>query len=71
MSDTPHVSEADYTEAVESYTGWCSHCEDFTRDTTEPDAEGYDCPVCRQNTVTGAENAMVMGLFTIDFEGGE
>ena len=61
----PIVIEADYFEAVDSYTGWCSTCADFTRDTTEPDAEGYDCPVCRQHTVTGAENALIARLFTI------
>lgn len=61
----PTVTEAAYLEAVDSYTGWCSTCEDFTRDTTEPDAEGYDCPVCRQHSVTGAENALIAGLFTL------
>ena len=61
-----HASEDDYSEAVDSYMGWCTVCNEFTRECTEGDAEGYDCEVCGQNTVIGAENALIMGL--IDFE---
>lgn len=46
---------------IEDYMGWCTFCRDFTRDCTEPDAEGYDCPECDQNTVMGAENAILEG----------
>lgn len=56
------VEEVDYQEAVDSYMGWCPACKEFTRDTTEPDAEGYDCPKCGQNEVVGAEQALIMGL---------
>ena len=58
------VEKADYHEATESYMGWCSVCKEFTRDTTEPDATGYDCPKCGQNEVVGAEQALIEGLIT-------
>lgn len=63
------ISEDDFAEAVDSYQGWCTVCCAFTRDCTEPDAEGYDCEQCGQKTVVGAENALIMGL--IDFDGTE
>jgi Zn finger protein HypA/HybF involved in hydrogenase expression len=66
MAESTKIHEAEYAEAQESYQGWCTACKKFTRDMTEPDAEDYDCPVCDQRTVVGAENALIMGL--IDFE---
>jgi Zn finger protein HypA/HybF involved in hydrogenase expression len=62
MGMPTQVAEADYLSAVESYTGWCTTCKEFTREQTEPDAEGYDCPVCEENTVIGAEDALLQGL---------
>lgn len=58
------VDEADYVEATESYTGWCTHCKDFTRSNVEPDAMEYDCPCCNQKTVMGAEQALLSGNIT-------
>lgn len=61
---TPKIQQSEYEEAAESYMGWCIECAEFTRDETEPDAEGYDCPKCgSDNTVVGAEDALVAGLF--------
>jgi hypothetical protein len=62
------ITKEDYDYAVEDNMGFCKHCEEFTHDCCEPDAEGYECPVCEQKTVYGAELAMVMGLFEIDFD---
>ena len=56
----------DYEDAVERYLGWCTSCKDFTREQTEPDAEEYLCPICDEDTVFGAENAYIDGLFEID-----
>ena len=47
--------EEQYLEASDTYQGFCTVCNDWTRDCTEPDAEGYDCPVCDGNTVQGAD----------------
>ncbi len=60
------VNIADYTDATDNYLGWCPVCRDFTRDCTEPDAEGYDCPDCGECRVVGAENAMIMGMIEIE-----
>jgi len=55
------VNKTEYFKAVDTYTGWCLVCKKFTRNTTEPDAENYDCPVCKTNSVMGAEQAILTG----------
>ena len=47
--------EEEWLEYRESYQGYCTNCEEWTRDQTEPDATDYDCPVCGENSVIGAE----------------
>lgn len=47
--------EQEWLDMRESYQGYCKHCKEWTRDCTEPDAEDYDCPVCGNNSVIGAE----------------
>jgi Zn finger protein HypA/HybF involved in hydrogenase expression len=59
------VSLEEYEYATESYMGWCTTCEDFTRDCTEPDAHDYDCPICEQNTVMGAEDALLSEIIEV------
>jgi len=49
-------------EASSNYEGWCTSCEDFTTGCCEPDAREYECEVCGENTVYGAEEAVIMGL---------
>lgn len=44
-----------YIRARENNEGYCTVCQDWTRDCTEPDAESYDCPQCEQHTVIGAD----------------
>jgi Zn finger protein HypA/HybF involved in hydrogenase expression len=61
------VSLEEYETAVDLYQGWCTDCKQFTRDQTEPDAEGYDCPVCEEDKVIGAEQGMMLEAFNIDF----
>lgn len=60
------VSQDEYLEATESYMGWCPDCAAFTRDSTEPDAHGYDCPECNGRRVVGAEDALLRGLIWVD-----
>jgi hypothetical protein len=64
------IEKSEFEEARDLFMGWCTTCEAFTREQTEPDAEGYDCPVCEGNTVIGAEDALMMGKFSFN-EGGE
>lgn len=53
------ISLLEYEEALDQYMGWCTACQALTRENTEPDAEGYDCPECGQDTVMGVEEALV------------
>ena len=55
------ITEAMFLEAVDGYEGWCPECEEFTRNCTEPDAQGYDCPNCDGMNVIGAELALLSG----------
>ena len=59
------ITEAELRQADNDSQGWCTSCEEFTRDCTEPDAEDYDCPKCEQNTVVGAQQALLMGAIDI------
>lgn len=59
------VMESDYHDATENYRGWCPHCEEFTRDATEPDAEDYNCPGCDDRDVLGAEQALLCGFIEV------
>lgn len=64
------VSKTVYHDAQQYYRGWCTTCEDFTRDQVEPDGHGYHCPRCEGDTVMGAEDALLTGAITFN-EGGE
>lgn len=55
------VSIEEYQEASDSYLGYCYDCKDFTRDCTEPDATGYDCPECSGTNVVGADILLLDG----------
>lgn len=56
------IAQQEYENAARNLLGWCTTCEEFTRDCTEPDAEEYDCDQCGEDTVYGAEQALIMGL---------
>lgn len=56
------MTEADYEDAVDSSLGLCTNCREWTHDCAEPDARGYECPVCDLPNVFGAEEALIMGL---------
>lgn len=42
-------------------SGYCTECKEITHDMCEPDAQGYECPQCGNNTVMGFENAVLIG----------
>ena len=62
------ITAEEFTDATENNIGFCTSCCAFTRDNTEPDAEGYDCPSCNLNTVIGAEFALIKDLFELEEE---
>jgi hypothetical protein len=49
-----------FQEAQSNYIGWCRNC-GCERDSTEPDAEEYDCPECGENQVFGADEFLIRG----------
>lgn len=53
-------------EHIENNDGYCTHCKEFTSDGfVEPDACNYECSVCGNNTVFGAEECVLQGLITL------
>lgn len=64
MKEPWPVTEEEYANSSNNYIGWCTECHEFTRECTEPDAEGYDCPKCRGFSVMGAEQALLSGTIT-------
>jgi hypothetical protein len=59
------ITEQEYIEHSDNYTGFCTDCQSFTTSCVEPDAEGYTCEECEKNTVCGTEQALIMGLVDI------
>ena len=51
--------------AADRFEGWCVQCQSFTREATETDAEGYECPRCGENSVVGALTALLSEEFRI------
>lgn len=58
------MTEDEWQQARDGYQGWCPPCGAWTRECTEPDAEGYDCPSCGKHTVIGAEMALSVVTWT-------
>jgi len=58
------ITEVEYNEAAWENLGFCTHCQDFTHNSVEPDAHHYECPECGRKTVFGAEEALIMMLIT-------
>jgi len=64
------LGEVAFLEAIEEYKGYCSNCDDITLESgVEPDAEGYECPECGNNTVMGAADALLGGYLDIEERG--
>jgi len=60
------VQTEDYVDAIAQDLGWCTVCQDFTRDCTEPDASDYDCPQCdNPHSVMGAEVALISNFIDL------
>ena len=62
----PVITEDEYHELQESYSGICLKCGEFREGDTEPDAEGYPCDSCGENAVQGIENALIAGNVEIE-----
>lgn len=55
------ITESKYHRMENEYRGYCPDCDKFTREMTEPDADGYDCPECGGMNVKGVMNALFDG----------
>jgi len=62
---TATLTMAAYREYREGYVGYCTTCCDWTHESAEPDAREYECPVCEQPSVYGAEEALMQGFINV------
>ncbi len=60
---TVKISYIEYQIHRSEYNGLCTSCGEWTCGGVEPDAEGYDCDVCGEPTVIGAETAFLTDAF--------
>lgn len=66
MRKKARVSMQRVVEAEEGSEGFCTNCQEWTSESCEPDAAEYECPLCGQQTVYGAEEALLLGLFVVE-----
>ena len=60
------MTEAQFHKHCDEMNGYCETCDDVTKyGGTEPDAEGYECPDCDQDSVCGVEQANIAGLLEL------
>jgi len=59
------ITAKEYSDMEDDFYGYCTACKDWTRDCTETDARGYDCPQCGLDTVLGASEALLEGELCI------
>lgn len=64
------LSTMEYHDYENNSMGYCPECDDFTREMTEPDADGtidesYLCPDCG-GPVLGSMNALMDGHLEIE-----
>jgi hypothetical protein len=57
------ITASEYHEGCDDNSGICTHCREITNfGGVEPDAIGYECEECGENTVYGLEMALLEGL---------
>lgn len=55
------MSEDEYLQLRDDYSGICLACGEIRHGDTEPDARKYPCDSCEKNGVFGIEEIIVMG----------
>jgi hypothetical protein len=63
------ITMSAFLEATDNDLGFCTECGEFTTSCCEPDARRYACEQCEEPSVYGTEEALFMGLITIDDPG--
>jgi len=61
------MSETEFRDLSNEYSGLCLFCGETTECGVEPDAERYECEGCGRDGVFGVEQCLIMGR--IEFEG--
>lgn len=59
------MSEDEFLEMQEDHMGLCIAC-GAERDCCEPDARNYECEVCGEKKVFGAEELLMMGKIELE-----
>ena len=60
LGDIPmKMTRAEYESHQDENSGYCTQCEMITTSEIEPDAQGYECPECGNESVMGIENALI------------
>lgn len=65
MPHCKQITAEEYHDGEDSNQGYCTNCQEFTHDRSEPDAERYECPDCGRETVYGIVSALLAGFITI------
>ena len=60
--------KATETQIYEEVNGGCVNCGTIVFGGVEPDARGYECPECSENTVYGLEELVIMGMLDLSDE---
>ena len=60
------VTQQDFEHYCSQDAGYCCVCDEVTTEGgEEPDAEGYPCDTCENETVMGMEQALLQGYITV------
>lgn len=62
------MTVTEYRDAEDRMLGFCTHCDDCTREDTEGDVtteDEYECPLCGEY-VLGMGTALVLGFLDIE-----
>lgn len=63
------LHQEDFEWLARDCAGFCSKCMGVSTESgVEPDAKGYDCPVCETKSLMGMEEALLQGLIRITEE---
>lgn len=57
-----HLPKREVQQHIDDNAGYCTVCDAITTDGgVEPDADGYECEQCENDTVKGVEQAVADG----------
>lgn len=60
-----HMTEWEFQELDDTYSGACVWCGETAQGDTEPDARKYRCASCDKPGVYGAQELLLMGFISL------